>query len=115
MSIPSLKGYLGPPMSMHCPSGNSQTLERPKQQITIVQGSQTLGKTKKSKNAQRHSAGNIDYDNLSGSQEADEPPPMPQPGFRIRSRTVGDSSGKNFCFSGYNFFGINFLMIFFIL
>lgn len=106
MSIPSLKGYLGPPMSMHCPSGNSQTLERPKQQITIMQGSQTLGKTKKSKNAQRHSAGNIDYDNLSGSQEADEPPPMPQPGFRIRSKTVGDSSGKNNALSGYNFSGI---------
>lgn len=57
-----------------------------------MQGSQTLGKTKKSKNAQRHSAGNIDYDNISGSQEADDPPPVPQSGFRIRSKTVGDSS-----------------------
>lgn len=70
----------------------SQTLERPKQQITIMQGSQTLGKTKKQK-TQRHSAGNIDYDNLSGSQEADEPPPIPQPGFRSRSKTVGDAAG----------------------
>lgn len=56
----------------------------------IMQGSQTLGKTKKSKTAQRHSAGNIDYDNLPGSQESDEIPSQPQHTFRSRSKTVGD-------------------------
>ncbi|XP_067645366.1 protein still life, isoform SIF type 1 isoform X9 [Eurosta solidaginis] len=81
-------------------SGSSQTLERPKQQITIIQGSQTLGKPKKKSSSQRHSAGNIDYDNLSGSQEADDVPMLRhqhqmhlQPsGFRGRSRTVGDAT-----------------------
>lgn len=59
-----------------------------------MQGSQTLGKTKKSKTAQRHSAGNIDYDNIPGSQEADDmPPQVAQPGFRFRSKTVGDAAG----------------------
>ena len=74
-------------------AGNSQTLERPKQQgNNIQQGSHTLGKPKKKSN-QRMSAGNIDYDNLpSCSQDLDyhhqdEPPP---PAFRIRSKTVGD-------------------------
>ncbi|XP_055382537.1 protein still life, isoforms C/SIF type 2 isoform X1 [Condylostylus longicornis] len=71
-------------------SGNSQTLERPKQQITIIQGSQTLGKTKKKSGSQRHSAGNIDYDNLSGSQEADDVPQTTT--FRSRSKTVGDAA-----------------------
>lgn len=63
----------------------------------IMQGSQTLGKTKKSKNSQRHSAGNIDYDNLQGSQEADDEPQQPlaqSSGFRFRSKTVGDSGKK---------------------
>lgn len=63
-----------------------------------MQGSQTLGKTRKNKNNQRHSAGNIDYDNLSGSQDADEPPIVQvqtQCGFRTRSKTVGESSGKS--------------------
>lgn len=62
-----------------------------------MQGSQTLGKTRKNKNNQRHSAGNIDYDNLSGSQDADEPPVVQvqtQCGFRTRSKTLGESSGK---------------------
>lgn len=96
MSIPMKGLSLGSSSSMgpHSMQGSSQTLERPKQQITIMQGSHTLGKTKKSKNSQRHSAGNIDYDNLSGSQEADEPPMPPQPGFRIRSKTVGDNAGQ---------------------
>ncbi|KAM8710416.1 hypothetical protein ACLKA7_017091 [Drosophila subpalustris] len=95
-------------------AGNSQTLERPKQQITIVQGSHTLGKPKKKSGSQRHSAGNIDYDNLSGSQEGDDLPPtvgvvhyaphthtqqqqqllqqqqQQQGGFRSRSKTLGD-------------------------
>lgn len=70
---------------------NSQTLERPTAKPPqIVQGSHTLGKTKKSKNTQRLSAGNIDYDNI--SQEADEPPPAGN--FRSRSKTVGDAAGK---------------------
>lgn len=56
----------------------------------IMQGSQTLGKTKKSKTAQRHSAGNIDYDNLPGSQESDDIPSQTQHTFRSRSKTVGD-------------------------
>lgn len=63
-----------------------------------MQGSQTLGKTRKNKNNQRHSAGNIDYDNLSGSQDADDPPVVQvqtQCGFRTRSKTVGESSGKS--------------------
>lgn len=63
-----------------------------------MQGSQTLGKTRKNKNNQRHSAGNIDYDNLSGSQDADEPPVVQvqtQCGFRTRSKTLGESSGKS--------------------
>lgn len=69
---------------------SSQTLERPSaKQQTIIQGSHTLGKTKKSKNSQRLSAGNIDYDNI--SQEADEPPTTT---FRSRSKTVGDVAGK---------------------
>ncbi|XP_043071623.1 protein still life, isoform SIF type 1 isoform X10 [Drosophila grimshawi] len=93
-------------------AGNSQTLERPKQQITIAHGSHTLGKPKKKSGSQRHSAGNIDYDNLSGSQEGDDLPPsvgvvhyaahtqqlqqqqqqqQQQPGgFRSRSKTLGD-------------------------
>ncbi len=62
----------------------------------IMQGSQTLGKTKKSKTAQRHSAGNIDYDNLPGSQESDDIPSQPtQHTFRSRSKTVGDGKRKS--------------------
>lgn len=59
-----------------------------------MQGSHTLGKTKKPKTSQRHSAGNIDYDNMQGSQEADDVPPHGHTGFRVRSKTVGDSAGK---------------------
>lgn len=80
----------------HC-SGNSQTLERPKQPIPIQQGSQTLGKPKKNKNSQRLSAGNIDYDNLPNNtqehhqqhyhQQMEEPVPQV---FRGRSKTLGD-------------------------
>ncbi|KAL5293086.1 TIAM1 family protein [Megaselia abdita] len=73
---------------------SSQTLERPKQQINIMQGSQTLGKTKKKSGNQRHSAGNIDYDNLTMSQEAEDVPleSTMHTGFRGRSKTVGDIS-----------------------
>lgn len=60
----------------------------------IAQGSQTLGKTKKNKNSQRHSAGNIDYDNMHGSQEADDIPAIAHSGFRVRSKTVGDTVGE---------------------
>lgn len=94
MSIPMKeRGSLSSVSSIGQPhfSGNSQTLERPKQQNNMQQGSHTLGKPKK-KNSQRLSAGNIDYDNLpSCSQDHhdyhDEAPP---PAFRIRSKTVGD-------------------------
>lgn len=59
-----------------------------------MQGSQTLGKTKKNKNSQRHSAGNIDYDNMHGSQDDDMPPTQSHGvGFRVRSKTVGDTAG----------------------
>lgn len=73
-----------------------------------MQGSQTLGKTKKSKTGQRHSAGNIDYDNLVGQSSIDYEDGMCGGGqqmqmqhhqattstFRSRSKTVGDSSGE---------------------
>ncbi|KAF5297733.1 hypothetical protein FQR65_LT09906 [Abscondita terminalis] len=89
MSIPATKPGSGPGIllvSTHKGEMiSSQTLERPTKQAVIVQGSHTLGKVKKSKNSQRHSAGNIDYDNI--SQEADEPP---SGSFRSRSKTVGD-------------------------
>lgn len=60
-----------------------------------MQGSQTLGKTKKKSGNQRHSAGNIDYDNLTMSQEAEDVPleSTMHTGFRGRSKTVGDISG----------------------
>lgn len=99
MSIPMKeRGSLSSVSSIGQPhyAGNSQTLERPKQQINIQQGSHTLGKPKK-KSTQRLSAGNIDYDNLPSSshhhdhhdyhhQQEEAPPPS----FRIRSKTVGD-------------------------
>lgn len=93
MSIPATKPGSGPGILLvtghkgdgHC----SQTLERPSvSKPIIVQGSHTLGKTKKSKTSQRHSAGNIDYDNI--SQETDEAPSC---NFRTRSKTVGDAAG----------------------
>lgn len=64
-----------------------------------MQGSQTLGKTKKNKNTQRHSAGNIDYDNIQGSQEGEDVPIQVHTGFRVRSKTVGDSAGKHYVFT----------------
>ncbi|KAK9695657.1 RhoGEF domain [Popillia japonica] len=91
MSIPSTKPGSGPGILLvtgHKVDGiNSQTLERPSPKPIIVQGSHTLGKTKKSKTSQRHSAGNIDYDNI--SQEHDDIPTT----FRSRSKTVGDTAG----------------------
>ncbi|GJQ82513.1 hypothetical protein Trydic_g14499 [Trypoxylus dichotomus] len=92
MSIPSTKPGSGPGILLvtgHKVDGiNSQTLERPSPKPIIVQGSHTLGKTKKSKTSQRHSAGNIDYDNI--SQEHDDIPTT----FRSRSKTVGDAAGS---------------------
>ncbi|XP_068904379.1 protein still life, isoform SIF type 1 isoform X4 [Tenebrio molitor] len=91
MSIPSTKPGSGPGILLVTGHKgemlNSQTLERPTTKTVIVQGSHTLGKTKKSKTSQRHSAGNIDYDNI--SQEGDEPPTTT---FRSRSKTVGDAA-----------------------
>lgn len=91
MSIPSTKPGAGPGILLVTGHKenlnlNSQTLERPATKTVIVQGSHTLGKTKK-KTSQRHSAGNIDYDNI--SQEGDEPPTTT---FRSRSKTVGDAA-----------------------
>nr|XP_015835957.1 PREDICTED: protein still life, isoform SIF type 1 isoform X1 [Tribolium castaneum]XP_015835958.1 PREDICTED: protein still life, isoform SIF type 1 isoform X1 [Tribolium castaneum] len=89
MSIPATKPGTGPGILLvtgHKGENlNSQTLERPATKTVIVQGSHTLGKTKK-KSSQRHSAGNIDYDNI--SQEGDEPTTT----FRSRSKTVGDAA-----------------------
>ncbi|XP_025834842.1 protein still life, isoforms C/SIF type 2-like isoform X4 [Agrilus planipennis] len=92
MSIPSTKPGSGPGIilvsSRKGDVMSSQTLERPnKQTVHVIQGSHTLGKIKKSKSSQRHSAGNIDYDNI--SQEADEPP---SGSFRSRSKTLGDTA-----------------------
>ncbi|KAF2893278.1 hypothetical protein ILUMI_12894 [Ignelater luminosus] len=91
MSIPATKPGSGPGIllvtSHKGEMMTSQTLERPSKQPIIIQGSHTLGKVKKSKTSQRHSAGNIDYDNI--SQEADEPP---SGSFRSRSKTVGDAA-----------------------
>jgi T-lymphoma invasion and metastasis-inducing protein 1 len=70
MSIPMKeRGSMSSVSSIGQPhyQGNSQTLERPKQQSCVMQGSHTLGKPKK-KNTQRLSAGNIDYDNLPSSR-----------------------------------------------
>lgn len=93
MSIPATKPGSGPGIllvtSHKGEMMSSQTLERPTKQPIIIQGSHTLGKVKKSKTSQRHSAGNIDYDNI--SQETDEPP---SGSFRSRSKTVGDAAGK---------------------
>lgn len=58
-----------------------------------MQGSHTLGKPKKPpKGPQRHSAGNIDYDNL----EPREPVETAQPSsnFRSRSKTVSNAVGR---------------------
>lgn len=62
-----------------------------------MQGSQTLGKTKKPKTSgQRLSAGNIEVGELSreNSHDADEPPPDDGEPFRHRSKTLGDTVGE---------------------
>ncbi|XP_057653123.1 protein still life, isoform SIF type 1 isoform X3 [Diorhabda carinulata] len=96
MSIPQTKPGGGPGMILvtgHKGSShvNSQTLERPDRVRTIiVQGSHTLGKVKKVKQSQRHSAGNIDYDNI--GTETDD---TSGANFRGRSKTVGDQAGTS--------------------
>lgn len=70
-----------------------------------------MGKPKKKSGSQRHSAGNIDYDNLSGSQEAEDVPILHQhhqqqqqlqpSGFRGRSKTVGDATGMHAVFYSF--------------
>lgn len=64
-----------------------------------MQGSQTLGKTKK-KTSQRHSAGTIDYED---GQDADDHPAHGHAGFRTRSRTVGDAADRRGKFYPHNF------------
>lgn len=59
-----------------------------------MQGSQTLGKTKKTKASQRHSAGNIDYDNVHCGQDVEDVPIHTYSTFRSRSKTVGDTNGE---------------------
>ncbi|XP_044751665.1 protein still life, isoforms C/SIF type 2-like [Coccinella septempunctata] len=91
MSIPSTKPGSGPGILLvtgHKAEGlSSHTLERPTARHTIViaGGSHTLGKVKKSKPTQRHSAGNIDYDQL--NQDGDEN----TRNFRRRSKTITDA------------------------
>ncbi|XP_069354991.1 protein still life, isoform SIF type 1 isoform X6 [Maniola hyperantus] len=93
MSLPSTS-RLAP-----APPRAPATLERPKHQVQVMQGSQTLGKTKKPKTmGQRLSAGNIEVGDLSreNSQDADEPPQVSELSsdettFRQRSKTLCES------------------------
>lgn len=63
--------------------------------IVILQGSHTLGKPKKPpKGPQRHSAGNIDYDNHDTSRDSGEDVPHCGSSFRSRSKTVSDGTGR---------------------
>ncbi|CAH2107327.1 unnamed protein product [Euphydryas editha] len=96
MSLPSARPAPAPPRAPHA----HHTLDRPKHQVQVMQGSQTLGKTKKPKTTgQRLSAGNIEVGDLSreNSQEAEEPPQVSEVSsdeatFRQRSKTLGDSA-----------------------
>ncbi|XP_039748781.1 protein still life, isoform SIF type 1 isoform X4 [Pararge aegeria] len=89
MSLPSSRPAPSPPRA-------PATLDRPKHQVHVMQGSQTLGKTKKPKTTgQRLSAGNIEVGDLSreNSQDADEPPQVSELSsdettFRQRSKTL---------------------------
>ncbi|KAL1138853.1 hypothetical protein AAG570_008915, partial [Ranatra chinensis] len=61
--------------------------------VVIMQGSQTLGKAKKPpKGPQRHSAGNIDYDNIENSREPSVEGQAQV--FRSRSKTVSDGASN---------------------
>ncbi|XP_063361123.1 protein still life, isoforms C/SIF type 2 isoform X22 [Cydia amplana] len=95
MALPTNRPAPMPPRAPH-------TLERdrPRHQVQVMQGSQTLGKTKKPKTSgQRLSAGNIEVGDLSreNSQDADEPPQevADEPAFRHRSKTLGDAAGES--------------------
>ncbi|XP_041976629.1 protein still life, isoform SIF type 1 isoform X3 [Aricia agestis] len=99
MSLPSSRPAPAPPRAPHPPHPHSaHTLDRPKHQVQVMQGSHTLGKTKKPKTSgQRLSAGNIEVGDLSreNSQDADEPPQdvsSDEPTFRHRSKTLGDNA-----------------------
>ncbi|XP_075970604.1 guanine nucleotide exchange factor still life isoform X17 [Anticarsia gemmatalis] len=93
MSLPASRPAPAPPRAPHTLDRDSV---RPKHQVQVMQGSQTLGKTKKPKTmGQRLSAGNIEVGELSreNSQDAEEPPQEPppeEPAFRHRSKTLGD-------------------------
>ncbi|GBP14236.1 hypothetical protein EVAR_7660_1 [Eumeta japonica] len=97
MSLPSARPAPAPPRP---PTHHPHTLdrERPKHQVHVMQGSQTLGKTKKPKTSgQRLSAGNIEVGELSreNSQDTDDPPTEradTSAAFRQRSKTMGDTA-----------------------
>ncbi|KAL4706580.1 hypothetical protein ACJJTC_015778, partial [Scirpophaga incertulas] len=95
MSLPTTRPAPTPPRAPHT---LDRDRERSKHQVTVMQGSQTLGKTKKPKmSGQRLSAGNIEVGDLSreNSQDAEEPPQPSaedEPAFRHRSKTLGDST-----------------------
>ncbi|VVC99512.1 unnamed protein product, partial [Leptidea sinapis] len=94
MSLPSTRPAPTPPRPPH------HTLDRHKPQVQVMQGSQTLGKTKKPKTSgQRLSAGNIEVGDLSreNSQDAEEPPHIitMDEAFRIRSKASTETSGAD--------------------
>ncbi|XP_064292085.1 protein still life, isoforms C/SIF type 2 isoform X12 [Plodia interpunctella] len=97
MSLPNTRPAPAPPRAPHAPHTLDRDRDRPKHQVQVMQGSQTLGKTKKPKTSgQRLSAGNIEVGDLSreNSQDAEEPPPEPpeEEPFRLRSKTLGDTT-----------------------
>lgn len=78
-----------------------------------MQGSHTLGKPKKPpKGPQRHSAGNIDYDNLETREQVE--PPQPNANFRSRSKTVSDALGESegFLILIFGLWFVNFIFMF---
>uniref|UniRef100_A0A146LMI1 Protein still life, isoforms C/SIF type 2 n=2 Tax=Lygus hesperus TaxID=30085 RepID=A0A146LMI1_LYGHE len=114
MSIPATKPATGPGQSMstsstlgRCQGAKNSTSEAQSgcdgggttKSGAVVMGSQTLGKSKKPpKGPQRHSAGNIDYDNLGSGGDSRESslegpqPPQHHQHFRTRSKTVSDAA-----------------------
>nr|CAD7256682.1 unnamed protein product [Timema shepardi] len=107
MSIPATKpGSVGPGVLMSssssagstsgggmskspCPNDGGNHPLTGSKGITILQGSHTLGKPKKPpKGPQRHSAGNIDYEN--SSRDSEDTPQIITSNFRSRSKTVSD-------------------------
>lgn len=71
-------------------AGNSQTLDRPKQQQQnhFMQGSNTLGKPKRKGHQQANDS--IDYESMRDSHDYQDEVQQPSTSFRSRSRTVGD-------------------------